>query len=313
MPTAPGVKGESLNPQQTLEKFAGLIQESDTEPAEPTVTPDVSPVPTPSEPAPQSSDTEPPASEPDVYDLVVDGEPVQVDLEELKSGYSRDADYRRKTMALAEERRSFETEAEQTRRERGEYQQALGQLTEALRQLQGEPDWDKLHQELAPADFLKHKADWEYSQANLQRLQAEHERVAQTTAHDAAQRYQAFVRAEQDKLKVAIPEWAQPETQKAEQGKLAATAKSYGFSEQEIASVTDHRAVLLLRDAMRYRELHREPNAQSKAKVSSIKPAKPGSPERPRPNERQTKLIERVTQTHRSVDAAKAIEAMLPD
>jgi hypothetical protein len=43
----------------------------------------------------------------------VDGEEITVSLEDLKSGYMRDADYRRKTQALAESRKEFEAEIEQ--------------------------------------------------------------------------------------------------------------------------------------------------------------------------------------------------------
>ena len=151
MPTVPGVKSESLNPKQTLEKVTGLITELGLDED----TPETVPAPeTPSEPPPESSDTEAPETTDERYEVKVDGEPVVVDLEELKNGYSRDADYRKKTMALADERRAFETESQAVAQERQQYQAGLAQLRSALERIQGEPDWEQLRNQMEPAEFL---------------------------------------------------------------------------------------------------------------------------------------------------------------
>ena len=310
MPTVPGVKSESLNPKQTLEKVTGLITELGLDED----TPETVPAPeTPPEPPPESSDTEAPETTDERYEVKVDGEPVVVDLEELKNGYSRDADYRKKTMALADERRAFETESQAVAQERQQYQAGLAQLRSALERIQGEPDWEQLRSQMEPAEFLKQKADWEAQKAALEKLKRHEEETNRKAQEEQAKTYQQTLRAEQDKLLQAIPEWAEPETFKAAQAKLVQTGKQYGYTEQEVRSVVDHRAIRLLHDAMKYRELHREPTPATKAKVSSIRTAKPGTPERPRPNARQDKLIEQAAKTHRSRDAQSAIEALLPD
>src|SRR5437879_8206991 len=46
----------------------------------------------------------------------------------------------------------------------------------------------------------------------------------------------------------ALPIWQDGDKAKPEQAKMVATAKTYGFTEQEILSVVDHRALLILRD-----------------------------------------------------------------
>jgi hypothetical protein len=243
----------------------------------------------------------------------VDGSPVRVDLDELKAGYSRQEDYSRKARALADERRTFETESQSVQQDRDRYAQGLKQLTDALQSIQGEPDWDQLHKELPADEFLKRKADWEVSQSNLERLQR-HQQEEARTADDARQaQWQKYLRVEQDKLKAAIPEWEDTAKAKAEWEKLTAVAKQYGFPENEFNMVTDHRAILILRDAMKYRELHREPSPQARAKVSQIRTAKPGTPDRPRPNEKAQKLVERAAKSGRGRDAADAILEMLPD
>lgn len=51
---------------------------------------------------------EAPASDDPEYEITVDGKPMKVKLSELKQGYQRQADYTRKTQALADERREVD-------------------------------------------------------------------------------------------------------------------------------------------------------------------------------------------------------------
>src|SRR6266550_730620 len=310
----PSATGKPLTVREAGLEFAGLItspdesQETADEPPQ-TDTPSVpepsAPAPSPSEPAATAeAPTEEPA--PETYEVTVDGETSQVDLQELRAGYQKHEDYKRKTMALAEERRAFESDAQAVQAERAQYAASLQQLTQALEQLQGEPDWPKLRQELDPAEFLKQKADWEASKAQTERLKQEQARVQDQQQREAAKQFQAYVRAEQDKLKAAVPEWTDPEKAKVEAAKLRAHAKTYGFTDQEIDGVTDHRTLLLLRDAMSYRELQRAPSAKTQAKVAPIRTAKPGAATPPPlPNAQLDKLVEQAAKSGKARDAAK--------
>jgi|GEM_PF-2168098 len=309
----------SLTAGEAVGKIAGLITETDesrpdapaTEPAPtPGAPAETPPAPTPSEPAA----TEPPPSEDSAqtYEVTVDGETHQVDLDELRAGYQKHEDYKRKTMALAEERRTFEAESQAVQAERTQYADGLKQLVSAIEQLQGEPDWDALHAKVDPAEFLRQKAEWERTKAHTERLKAEQRRVEQEAQADEMKRYHAYVRAEQDKLKTALPDWADPDKAKVESAQLRAHAKSYGFTDKELDQVVDSRTILLLRDALKYKQLQREPSAQAKAKSPAIRTAKPGATPPPPPaNARQQELIQQAAKTHRLRDASKAIEALL--
>jgi hypothetical protein len=271
---------------------------------------DVPPAPPPPEPAAQET---PPTEEPD-YEVTVDGETLRVDLAELRAGYQKHEDYKRKTMALAEERKTFEAESSAVQAERAQYVEGLRQVRQALEQLTGEPDWTKRRAELSAEEFLKEKADWELSKAQMEKLKLEEQRVRDAAQADEAKKFQSYVRAEQDKLKVALPDWADPDKAKAEAARLRAHGKTYGFSDKELDSVVDARVILLLRDAMKYRELQREPSEKAKAKTPAIRTAKPGAaPPPPPPNARQQQLIDRAAQTHRTRDAVEAVKALLSD
>lgn len=327
MPTSPGTSSnQPLTPQQTLEKVTGLITELGDELPE-TTEPDVSaarPAATEPEPPettpPETSESAEPAQEDDDTMLVVpvDGEPTNVTLRELKDSFAYKGHNTRTAQELAEKEKRLEPEIRQrveaeVQGERSQYQQGLQQLRQVLEQLQGEPDWVALHTQLPPEDFLKRKADWEASKAQLEQLKAHERQVAEQAASEQAKAYTTYLRGEQDKLQAAIPEWKEPEVAKAEQAKLLAHAKVYGYTEQDVRSVTDHRALLVLRDAMRYRELHREVSPQAKARTASIKTARPGTPSRPRPNEQFQKKVERAAKSGRQRDAMDAIADLLPD
>ena len=324
MPTTPGaISTEALTPKQALEKVTGLITElgaDQPETPEPeTAQPEAVAEPAATETTPPASSDQPETPEPEspLEEVVVDGEPIEVSLAELKRNYSQHAHNTQRAQELSEKEKSLEptirqrVEAELLA-ERQQYQQGLSELRAALQKLNGEPNWIEKRKELSPEEFLKQKADWEASKANEVALAAEEQRVAQQNEQTRLKLYHEYLRAEEDKLRAAVPEWADVPKGKAEIAKLATFVRTtYGIPDATVANAfTSSAAILLARDAMRYRELHREP--QPKPKQPGIKAAKPGTPERPRPNARQEALIA-ATKSGRSRDAAKAIEAMLGD
>ena len=75
--------------------------------------------------------------EPDVYAVKVDGEELEVSLDELVKGYSRQSDYTRKTQELASQRdemtqlqKQWASEISQAQAERQQYIDALGHFVQ---------------------------------------------------------------------------------------------------------------------------------------------------------------------------------------
>ena len=69
-----------------------------------------------------------------------------------------------------------------------------------------------------------------------------------------------------------IPEWADGGLQANEQQRMIEVGRSVGYSDEELDSLSDHRAVLLLRDAMRYRELtNGDRVTEAKSKIGSVR------------------------------------------
>lgn len=195
----------------------------------------------------------------DVYAVKVDGQEIEIPASELIQGYQRNADYTRKTQALAEERKAFQSEATETRALRDQYAQGLQQLSEFFQQQQPkEPNWD----ELRVNDPIEFAAQW----AEHQRHQMLRERVDNDAR--ALMQQQRLERAQQarDWLSEQVPDWKDPEKFKADRAAIKAFGLKQGFSAEEMSQIDDPRAILLLRLAMQ------ADRAREKAKA--IKPVK---------------------------------------
>ena len=79
------------------------------------------------------------AGDANTFTVKVAGKEVEVDLDELKSGYSRQSDYTKKAQALADERKNFEQDRDSVLLERQQYSQLLGALQQQLVSLNDRP------------------------------------------------------------------------------------------------------------------------------------------------------------------------------
>jgi len=207
----------------------------------------------------------------------VDGKEIEVPKDELIRGYQREADYTRKTQKLAEERKLVESEFQQVRGEREQYSQILGQLQQKLQELQPqEPDWNRLEVE-DPTEYARQWTSHQRRQQQVYAVQAEQERLNQMRQVELQKQMQQTMAQEVASLKEKIPEWSSPEKAKAEGKALLEYGQNLGFSEQELSTITDSRALLALHKAWKYDQMmSKRPEFQAKIKKAP-KMVTPGS------------------------------------
>lgn len=247
-----------------------------------------------------------------VYTVKVDGEEIQVPIDELLNGYSRTQDYTRKTQKLAEERKAALAEVEQVRQERAQYSQLLERMKQQIEATSpSEPDWDRLRSE-DPIEFGVQWAEHQRRQMKLQAVQAEQGRLAEIQQREQLANYQKAVDREKQLLVQVIPEWQNPEKAKAEKAEIMEFGKRVGFSEDELKNITDHRAVVALRKAYLYDKLMAN-KAQVKPVQKSAAPVmRPGSASAaPKPQSELTRAKQRLAKTGSLQDAAAAFELLL--
>jgi hypothetical protein len=81
----------------------------------------------------------------DLHQVIVNGEKIDVDLEELKAGYQKDADYRRKTEEIAIEKRELKSEED---RLKNQYSTKMDDLNSLVVTLNAEINNDMNSKEL---------------------------------------------------------------------------------------------------------------------------------------------------------------------
>jgi hypothetical protein len=247
-----------------------------------------------------------------VYEVKVAGQSQKVPLSELLKGYSRTEDYTRKTQALATERKAFEQESAQTRELRTQYQNDLALLTQALeRQAEQEPDWQALR-DRNPTEFAVKWAEKQQRDEQLAVLQSQQATLQQAELAELQQVQQARLFEEHTKLVEAIPEWR--DEAKASAGKQALreyAQQTYGFSDDDLATVADHRVLVMLRKAMLFdQQLANGQNVVREKKASAV--LKPGvaAPQKSRRQRDSEKELQRARQDLRTTgreDAAARV------
>jgi len=254
-------------------------------------------------------------------DLVIkvkdDGKELEVTLDELRKGYSRYSDYTRKTQALAEERKSFQGEAEAIRMERAQYAELLPALKAQLEvQSEAEPDWDNLYNE-DPIEAARLERHWRKSHqeraAKLQAIEAEQKRVAEETAKDQTRALTEFVEAERARLPEVIPEWKDEGTMQSEAKELREWALNNGFSERDLSALVQATHVSILRKAMLFDKGSKKVEkvkAQPKKVARIVRPGSSGT----QVNARSTdvkKASQRLARTGRVADAAALLDKLI--
>ena len=248
---------------------------------------------------------------PPSFTVKVDGKNVEVTLEELQKGYSREADYTRKTQQVSEERRAFQAEAELVRTERQQYSQLLGSLQAQLQQNAApQIDLDRLYNE-DPIEWVRQKELARDAEKVNAAIQSEQQRLSHIQAQEQYQSMQAHLAQQQDAMLKAIPEWSNPDKAKAEKTLLIEWGQKLGFSSDELKNIFDHRAVVALRKAALYDQMMTKRGNIRPAVNNGPKPAKPGAAGRMDNTTDSRRSQQRLAKTGRVNDAASAIEHLL--
>ena len=217
---------------------------------------------------------------PEVYTVKVDGEEVEVTLDELQSGYSRQQAYTKRSMELAEQRKAFEAEQAETRQIRDAYAQQLDQLAAQIQQTtQQEPDWRALAETMSERDLFLYKADWDQQKEYQKQVQAEQQRIAAEKSREQEQELRKHLEVQRTDMLNRIPAWQDEDVREAERREVITYAqKRIGFSEEEIANASDARAIELLYKAWQWDQLQEKKPAAKKRTRKAPKMAKAGRP-----------------------------------
>lgn len=206
-------------------------------------------------------------------------EEVEVDDNELKSGYMRQRDYQRKTAELARERESVRERIKaETEPVLSRYEQQLQIYEKAVWQALApeveKTDWNTLARE-NPAEWAAKMQSMNNVNSVLQAIKGEQEKIAQMRQQQYQQQLQESIQKAVEVLQNDIPGW-----NNEVYANILKAGTQYGFKQEELSNVTDPRVIKVLNDARKYQELQKAKPAVEKKVASVPKVMKPGTTER---------------------------------
>ena len=264
----------------------------------------------------EEEETEIVAEEDLKYTIKVDGEEIEVGIDELKNGYQRQADYTRKSQALAEQRK----ETEQIQSERQRLEQERQMYANGLQMLQEQQsaklkdfdnvDWEGLKTE-DPYQYMIKKDEYRDAQERITNLVQEQQAVQQEQAQQAQQVRAHFVQQEYSRLVQALPEWN--DSKSTIKKDVQDYAISAGFLPEEVSQLADHRSILVIKKAMEFDKLTTKVAPKKKAvkKVPKVQKSGRGNSKEDVAAEAIKKKRARLQKSGKQDDAASIFYDML--
>lgn len=259
---------------------------------------------------------QPAEPEPEMVEVDVDGYKVSLPKEKadkLQAERLMQADYTKKTMAAAEERKAAEAEIQRASQERQQYAQNLQRMQvqlETALQSQQQIDWEQLIAD-NPQEALRQQHLMQVRQAQLQQNYVEQQRVTQAMQAEQAQRFSQYLSAQREELLAKLPEWKDETKAKAQKAELADYLMKQGYDPQVIGNVSDAKAVVLAVKAMKYDQMVQK--AQVAAKKVATLPTKveqPGTGANPG-LDRRTSAFNRLSKSGKVEDAAAVFASFI--
>ena len=251
---------------------------------------------------------------PSTYTIKVDGKDVEVTLDELQAGYSRQADYTRKSQVLAEQRKKADEELAATQQERQHYLSQLEQFnTQADAKIKefSSTDWTKLKEE-DPTEYMLKRDQYRELQDNKRMVEEEQKNLQLKSQQEHEAKWQEELGRQQEIMAQRLPEWVDPDKGPKLKQNIKSFAVKKGFTEQEVNSLIDARSVDVLHKAMLYENLLAAKISNKKTKVVP-KVQKPGSP--PTKGEISSDKLKaqraRLKRSGHVNDASKLIESLM--
>ena len=213
---------------------------------------------------------------PELYSVKIDGETREVTLDELKRGYSGQKYIQKGMSEVAETRKQYDQLQQETAQER----QMLKQMMQMMQQGNVPVIPDYPSEELKASDPFRHsQLAEEYRRAVEQRQQWEQQVrfVQQREAEEAERLNQENLNQQAMRLAEWMPDFADTEKRAAIIQDMTTKAKKhYQLTEEQIGTVKTAEEVLILNDALKWRELQAgKSNAKKKAEGARpvVKPA----------------------------------------
>ena len=219
-----------------------------------------------------------------LYTVKVNGREQQVPLAELLRGYSGQAYIQEGMKKVAEAKNEVEavyTALQSERQQLAQFVQAV-QTGQVPMQPPKAPDEAMLQTD--PIGYLEARVKYDKEVAAYQQAQMAMQQMTAKQAEAEERARMAYLADQHRQLAQIIPAFAKPETAaKVKQDLVSTGMEIYGYSQDELRAITDHRALRVLHDAAQYQRLMKGKTVAEKRaeqpKTPTLKPGVKASPQ----------------------------------
>lgn len=256
----------------------------------------------------------------DLLTVMVDGEEREVSIGDLKKAHSLGGATEKRLQEATEARKAAHAERTQQLEKLATYER---ELTEALSNLDESvfasviPAPDENLRRSNPERYLVHKEAYEQDQQRIADAKQAVQGKLKEIQEARNERLKEYSEAAGKVILQEIPELANEKTAQPMLNKLVETAKSYGYSDAEINSALDPRMFMLVRDAMKYRDMtsktkeKRDPtdlSSQASKRVRRLRSGSTTAKNRVRQADKQRKAVTaKAKQTGKPQDVAATL------
>ena len=241
------------------------------------------------------------------------GEKAEVNLDELRAGYSRTEDYTRKRQRDAAEHAEMLGE---TRGRRDAYVEGLEKLETTLREIGPSKPSAELRQS-NPGEYAAQLAEWQEFDSSISAIGNAKSAVQGEVSQETLEAQQAYVNQQWGLAVEKVPEWADEAKAVSDLAALKTFAMSeYSFSDEEISGLSDARLLLMLKnhyDMTQAQKAGEEGVNKKRRSSKRLAAGKAKSPGKRKSSSRKTQRSadQRAASTGSVSDAARAIELAL--
>lgn len=211
----------------------------------------------------------------------IDGKEGSATLRDLIKSHQLEGHLNQKLMTFADEKKAFETERQNyIQTSQHKIQQMEAGVKIAQRMLEGEfaqVNWQEL-QNTDPLQFAQQYTAFQQRQAQINHVANLLGQERQQAEQAETQQRQSYLAEQMRLMESKIPEWNDHGRREKELKEIIPiVSDAYGISEQEVRNLTDHRELLVLRDAWQWRKLQQSKPALLNKVKTAPKLIKPGA------------------------------------
>lgn len=218
------------------------------------------------------------------FNALIDGESKAVPLSELAKSYQLQGHVNNKSIALQNERKEFEEQRDTVAQALQVKLEQVSNMTKLVEdQLLGDfnrIDWDRLRVE-NPSEWSALRQEYAEKAQKIQQMQSQistgQSELQQKAQQEMQIKQQEYMQDQLQKLIAENPTWSDVEVMKTETTAIKSfLTETYGFTEDDLQYVTDHRLVNVIKDALSFRKGKKA--AEVKITKAVPKFQKPGAP-----------------------------------